>query len=75
MVESNEIRVPDIIPYSTETYPIEFFDSGKKPVADTDFRYSVDNDKILTGTTDANGLLKARVKKYPPQTISLSLPV
>lgn len=74
MVESTEIRVPDIIPYSTEKFPIEFSDSGKKPVAGTEFSYSADNDKILTGATDANGLLNVRVRKYPPQNISLSLP-
>jgi hypothetical protein len=74
MVNSIEIKVPDIVPYSTQEFPLEFFDSGKKPVADTEFRYAADNDKTLTGKTDANGVLNVRVRNYPPRNISLSLP-
>jgi hypothetical protein len=74
MVDSAEIQVPDITPYATEEFPIDFFDSGKKPVADTAFRYTVDKGKTLTGETDVNGLLKVKVKTPPPQEIALSLP-
>ena len=74
MVETTEINVPDIVPYSTEEFPIQFFDSEKKPVADTEFRYAADNDRPLTGRTDANGLIRVKVKNYPPQNILLSLP-
>lgn len=74
MVETTEIQVPDIVPYSTEEFPIEFIcREENKPVAGTEFRYAADNDKALTGTTDTNGLLKVRARKFPPQTISLSL--
>lgn len=75
MVETTEIQVPDIIPYSSGEFPIEFiYREVDKPVADTEFRYAADNDNPQTGTTDAAGLLKVRARKFPPQTISLSLP-
>jgi phosphatidate phosphatase APP1 len=74
MVENTEILVPDIIPYATAEFFIEFFHGDKKPVADTEFTYTVDKGKTLTGQTDENGLLKAKVKTPPPQNIALSLP-
>lgn len=75
MVETTEIQVPDIIPYSSEVFPIEFiYHEGDKPVADTEFRYAADNDRLLTGRTDANGLMRVKVRNYPPRNILLSLP-
>jgi hypothetical protein len=75
MVETTEIQVPDIIPYSSEVFPIKvIYRDENKPVADTQFRYAADDDKSQTGTTDTHGLLKVRARKFPPHTISLSLP-
>ncbi|MDD1682436.1 MAG: hypothetical protein LUO98_01260 [Methanoregula sp.] len=74
MVDSTEIQVPDIAPYSMAEFPVEFFNSEKKPVANTAFRYTVDKGKTLTGQTDVNGLLKVKVKTPPPREIALSLP-
>jgi hypothetical protein len=74
MVESTEIQVPDITPYSTAEFLIEFFHGDKKPVATTEFSYTVDKGKTLTGQTDENGLLKVKVKTPPPKEIALSLP-
>ncbi|MFA5268521.1 MAG: hypothetical protein WC379_11170 [Methanoregula sp.] len=73
MVENTEIQVPDIGPYATAEFPVEFFDSERKPVADTEFTYTVDKGKTLTGQTDENGLMKIKVKIPPPRDIALSL--
>lgn len=74
MVETTEIQVPDIIAFSSEEFPIGFFNSEKKPIADTEFRYVADDDRPLTDKTDSSGLLKVRAKKFPPRVVSLSLP-
>lgn len=74
MVDSTEIQVPDISPSSMAEFLIEFFYSDKKPVATTEFNYSVDKDKTRSGQTDENGVLKVKVKTPPPQNIALSLP-
>jgi hypothetical protein len=73
MVESTEINIPDISPYSTAEFLIEIYDSEKNPVAATEFSYTVDTGKTLSGQTDENGVLKVRIKTPPPREIALSL--
>jgi hypothetical protein len=74
MVDSTEIMVPDISPSTMAEFLIEFFSSDKKPVADTEFSYTVDKGKTQSGETDENGVLKVKVKTPPPREIALSLP-
>jgi hypothetical protein len=77
MVDSTEIKVPDITPYAATEFPIAFIDDkDNSPVKNIEINYSVDQENeeniIHTGSTGGEGILKVRPVPSSKVTVVLT---